>query len=438
MRGYVHNYIEFSLDYAMAGFYEEAVDFIQLHINGKEEVYPMALYLQGYFHALMGQGAAAKEVLHSASKMSPDYCFPNRLEELLALQKAVEINADDAKAWYYMGNFWYGARVHGDAVTCWERSRELDDSYPTVHRNLALAYYNKQNNPQAARTSLEKAFELDPGDARVLMELDQLYKKIGISAQQRLALLERHPAQVDSRDDLYLEKVTLYNLAGAEAEALELIMKRYFHPWEGGEGKVSGQYLYAHVELAKKAIAAGAFQEAVDHLEQCLVYPYNLGEGKLFGAQENDINYWLGCAFQGLGEAQKAKQAWEQAAVGLSEPSAAMYYNDQQPDKIFYQGLALKELGRDGEASSRFNKLLKYGEKQLFVPFKMDYFAVSLPDLLIFEEDLQKRHEQHCHYLMALGHLGLDNSQKAKAAFDKVLSEDQYHIGALIHQKLVE
>ena len=298
-------------------------------------------------------------------------------------------------------------------------------------------YYNKKNNPELAKISLEKAFKLDTSDARVLMELDQLYKKLGISAEVRLAHLERYPDEVAYRDDLYLEKATLYNLTGNEKYALELIMKRQFHPWEGGEGKVVGQYLYAHMALAKRAIDQGDYQDAVDHLKLCYEYPQNLGEGKLFGSQENDINYWLGCAYDGLGETERAIEAWENAAVGLSEPGAAMYYNDQQPDKIFYQGLALLKLGREDKARSRFNKLLKYGEKHLFIPFKMDYFAVSLPDLLIFEEDLQKRHEIHCHYLMALGQLGLGNNEKAKAQFQKILSEDCYHIGAIFHQKLV-
>ncbi len=438
MRDYVHNYIEFSLDYATSGFYIDAINFIDLHISDKKQVYPMALYFKGYYYALKGESLKSEEAFKKAGKMLPDYCFPNKPEELLALQKAVEVNPDDAKAWYYMGNFWYGARQHNKAAECWEKSKNLDDSFPTVHRNLALAYYNKQKKPQTAQASLERAFELNKKDARVLMELDQLYKKLGVSAAERLVFLEKHPDEVDFRDDLYLEKASLYNLTGKEEKALDLIMKRQFHPWEGGEGKVTGQYLYSHIELAKKSINAEKFQEAVDHLMHCFEYPNNLGEGKLFGAQENDVNYWLGCAFAGLGETEKAKTAWKNATIGLSEPSAALYYNDQQPDKIFYQGLALLKLKRDAEARSRFNKLLKYGEKQLFVPFKMDYFAVSLPDLLIFEEDLQKRHEQHCHYLMALGHLGLGNNKKAKVEFDKVLSEDKYHIGAFVNQKLVK
>ncbi len=437
MRNNVHNYIEFALDYAQSGFYNEAICFINIYLSDSDAAYPMAYYLKGYFMVLAGR---IKEVLHifqKAALMTPDYCFPNKVEELLALQYAVKYNPSDAKAYYYMGNYWYGARQYEEAQDNWEQSVLLDNTYPTVHRNLALVSYNKIKAPEKARQLMEKAFELDTSDARVLMELDQLYKKLNISLQERLTKLEKYPNEVNHRDDLYLEQATLYNLKGEEQKALEMIMKRTFHPWEGGEGKVTGQFLYCHIELAKKAIVAGCFSEAISHLEATRVYPHNLGEGKLHGTQENDVNYWLGCAYEGLGDGYNAKEAWGKAAIGLSEPTAAMYYNDQQPDKIFYQGLALIKLGRRDEANSRFNKLLKSGEKQLFIPFKMDYFAVSLPDLLIFEEDLQKRHEQHCYYLMALGYLGLGDASKAQKAFSEVLKNDSYHTGALIHQKMI-
>jgi len=437
MRGNVHNYIEYSLDYCMAGYYKEAIDFIRLYIADKSEMYPMATYFEGYYLFLDGSLEEAKSAWLRAAALSPDYCFPNKLEELLALLKAVEVNPGDAKAWYYLGNFWYGSRQYTDAIECWEKSVDLDKQFPTVHRNLALAYYNKKEDSQAARKSLDEAFRLDPSDARVLMELDQLYKKLGVPVDQRLTLLESHPEAVNTRDDLYLEKASLYNLKGEEGKALEMIMSRRFHPWEGGEGRVTGQYLFSHVELAKKAVRKGNYQDAINHLEACFSYPHNLGEGKLSGAQENDVYYWLGCAYEGMGETDKARKAWQRASEGISVPSAAMYYNDQQPDKIFYQGLALLKLSRTGEANSRFSTLLKYGGEQLSIPFKMDYFAVSLPDLLIFEEDLQVRHEQHCHYLMALGYLGLGQSVKAKNEFESVINTDPYHVGARVHLEMV-
>ena len=269
MRGYVHNFIEFSLDYAQAGFFQEALDFIQLYLDNTDAAYPMAYYFKAYYHLLTGEKDRALSTFQEGSKANPASCFPHRLEELIVLQKALTLNPDDDKAWYYLGNLWYGFRQYEEATEAWEKSRTLHSTFPTVHRNLALAYYNKQNDPAAAQQSLEKAFSLDQTDARVFMELDQLYKKQGISYQQRLDLLEQYPNLVEDRDDLYLEKISLLNLLGQETRALDLIRQRKFHPWEGGEGKVTGQYLYSHIALAKKAIASGACQAAVDHLILC-------------------------------------------------------------------------------------------------------------------------------------------------------------------------
>ncbi len=436
MRGYVHNFIEYSLDYATAGFYQEAVDFISIYLDIQAASYPTAMYLKGHYQYKNHQISEAKSTFQTAAKLSSDYCFPNRLEELLTLETATKIYPGDAKAWYYMGNFWYGARQHKEAQSCWERSREADSSFATVHRNLALAYFNKQHDAAAAQKSLEKAFDLDQSDARILMELDLLYKKTGMPIHGRLGLLDKYPELVNERDDLYLERITLLNLCGKEEKALELLMHRQFHPWEGGEGKVTGQYLFCHVELAKKAIKSHEFNKAISHLEATLTYPHNLGEGKLDGTQENDIHYWLGCAYEELGEMQKARSSWEKASIGSSTPSVAMYYNDQPPDKIFYQGMALIKLGKTEEAQQKFEGLVEYGKHQISIPFQMDYFAVSLPDLLIFEEDLQQRHEINCHYLMGLGLLGMEKKDEACAKFYKVLGMNPYHIGGFIHNQM--
>lgn len=102
-------------------------------------------------------------------------------------------------------------RRYENAVSCWEQSATIDPEFPTVWRNLSLAYYNKCNNREKAVAALEKAFALDNTDARILMELDQLYKKLGRSYAERLTFLEKHVALVESRDDLALERITLYN-----------------------------------------------------------------------------------------------------------------------------------------------------------------------------------------------------------------------------------
>lgn len=59
----------------------------------------------------------------------------------------------------------------------------------------------------------------------------------------------------------------------------------------------------------------------------------------------------------------------------------------------------------------------------------MDYFAVSLPDLLIWEDSLDRKNEIHCKYMLALGHLGLDEQTKASRYLDEVSGMDINHQG---------
>ena len=180
-----------------------------------------------------------------------------------------------------------------------------------------------------------------------------------------------------------------------------------FHPWEGGEGKVPAQYQTARVELAKRAMENKQWTEAIRLLEECLVYPHNLGEGKLYGAQEQDFYYFLGCAHQGAGDLEQAHACWAKAAEGDLKPANALYYNDAKPEKIYYQGLALKALGRTEEAERKFRSLIDFGEAHIDEKVVMDYFAVSLPDLLVWDEDLNRRNRENCQYLIDLGNKGL-------------------------------
>ena len=106
--------------------------------------------------------------------------------------------------------------------------------------------------------------------------------------------------------------------------------------------------------MAKKAIEKEDWTEAKELLEKALVYPENLGEGKLEGSKDNNINYYLALTEKALGNAEKAQQLFAAASTGTDEPAGMMFYNDQPADMIMYQGLALKELGKPVVANSRF------------------------------------------------------------------------------------
>ncbi len=426
--------IELAIDYAYAGLFDDAAALL----NSVSDVEPMVKYTLGWIYEQAGEIERAREVFQEAVNLPPDYCFPNRLEDVLSLTAAMRLNPGDARAPYYLGNFWYANRRYDEAITAWERARSLDDQFATAHRNLGLAYYNKEGDPRKAVQSLETAFALNSHDARVLYELDQLYKRLNRSPAERLAFLEQQTDLVAERDDLSIELITLHNLLHRPEDSLRQLANRNFHPWEGGEGKVTRQYVLTLVEMARKCIERGEFETAIEYLQDAQTYPPNLGEGKLDGTQQNDIHYYLGCAYEGLRLANSAHEWFTRAATGLTEPTSPMYYNDQPPDMVFYQGLARQKLGDSAEAQSIFRRLVNYGQAHMDDEVKIDYFAISLPNFLVFDQDLNQLNQIHCHYMMALGYSGLGQQATAQAHFDKVLQLDSSHLGAVLHRQLLQ
>ena len=408
------NYDELALDYQAAGLDTEAEAIWNIAIS-EGAVSPMTYYYMGRYD--------------EAAHADLSYCFPNRAEDIIALEAAKRLSPADAHAPYLLGCLYYAARQYDLAIENWELSARLDPKFPTVWRNLALGRFNKQDRQEEALEYMERAFSLDENDERILMELDQLRKRLHHSHLERLTFLQKYPELIQRRDDLVLEEITLLNQTGHYEEAIQKLDAHIFHPWEGGEGKVSAQYQICRVELAKQALTRRDFEGSVRLLSECLDYPHHLGEGKLYGAQENDFHYLLGLAYEGMGDMEKARQYWEEATKGPQEPAAAMYYNDAKPDKIFYQGLALYKLDREGEAHGRFYRLINYGKQHIFEKQIMDYFAVSLPDLLIWEDSLDTKNLIHCKYMLALGYLGLGDNEHAQKYLAEVEALDNNHQG---------
>ena len=433
MHGSICNYHETALDYAHAGLTDEATQVLQTAIDKDVEESPLTYYYLAYWNKLSG----SNDYLEKAVTISPDYCFPNRLEDAEILGFLMELPfVEDARIPYYLGCLYYDKRQYDVAIRNWECSAKLDPNFPIVWRNLALARFNKENRQDEALEYMEKAFHLDETDSRMLMELDQLYKRLHKPHQVRLDFLQKYPQLIQQRDDLVLEEITLLNQLGRYEEAMKKLDAHQFHPWEGGEGKVSSQYQICRVELAKQELAKQDKQERQDNinkairlLEECLEYPPHLGEGKLYGAQENDFYYLLGVAYDALGQTEKAVACWQEATKGPQEPAAAMYYNDAKPDKIFYQGLALRKLGREDEAHGRFYKLINYGKQHIYDKVVMDYFAVSLPDLLIWEDSLDTKNLIHCKYMLALGYYGMGDKEKGLRYLSEVENLDNNHQG---------
>ncbi len=438
LRNDEHNYIELALDYATSGLYDDAVAILR---DGPD--YTMSLYLSGWFKSLSGDDDGAALLFAEAAEASPVMVLPHRLEERLALEMAVARNPQDGVAWALLGTLQYAKRDYTRAIDSMQKAEPLLPGYATVRRNLALAYANVLKDLPRALAVLEEAFACDASDARVLFELDQLRKRTGTIPAKRLALLDQHASLVERRDDLFVEHLDLLNLLGKFDVVQQRIAGRLFHPWEGGEGKVSGAYVTSLLGRARQKLADGHFAAALEDIEQSRTFPHNLSEGKLHGALENDADYLAGLAYRGIGETAAAAEFFDHARVGLDEPASAMYYNDQPPSMLLYQGLSAAALGLDDEADQRFAQLIDYGSAHVDDDAKIDFFAVSLPEFQVFEDDLTLSNVIHCHYMMGLGHLGRcvkdgAGDAEAKQHLQKVLELDPSHGGATTHLRQLE
>ena len=96
-------------------------------------------------------------------------------------------------------------------------------------------------------------------------------------------------------------------------------------------------------------------------------------------------------------------------------------------DYLFWQGMALKALGDDNEATRLFQSFLNWVESQRDNVPEVDFFAVSLPDLVVLDTPAAAKHQQHCLFITALGHLGLGNLTASQQAFDALLQLNPAH-----------
>jgi len=421
LEGDVQTLLDVAYDLAWSGLREDADALLQACSRNARGEHPMLWYTLSWLASSMGKEQQARQYAVEAEAASTRYCFPARLEEMIVLEDAVRRNPQSARAHYYLGNLYYDKRRYEDAIRCWRRSVELDGGFSIPWRNLGIAEFNVLHNPEAADRMYAHAFAANSHDARLFYEWDQLRKRVGkVSPQERLRTLEAHRELVDCRDDLTVEFITLLNQCGRWQEALQQLSARRFSPWEGGEGLVSAQYVHAHRELGKADLIQAKPAEALQHFEAARTYPHNLGEGKHLLTLERDLDYLSGLAAQQLGDIRLARSYWNAAAAPL--PDLGVH--------SWYQALALRAMGHQQAANEVLSSLAEFAKSQMATEPKIDYFATSLPNLLLFDDDLRKRNEIESQLLSALASHGLGDEAEALRGLQQVVAQDPNHLFA--------
>ena len=421
MRDEINSYLELAVDYGNCGLWDEAIQILQRLIGKNLEnvsTYPLLYYYTAFGYEQKGDQDNAAKYYKLASEMPSDYGFPYQLEMIQVLNSAMAHNPKDAMAPYYLGNLLYDFQPE-EATRLWEKSRDLGTDNPTVYRNLGLAYDKKGGHVAQSMQYYEKAVAMNPSDSRVIYELEDVYKTAQEPLQKRLELLQKyHDTIVKSGYLPPLEReVEIYVSMGQYEKALAMMQPYHFKRWEGGSN-VYTSYVDANLLQGVAYRDTQQFDKALANFKAAGEFPLRMEAAKPWtDSRIGEVLCYTASLYETMGESKKAKQAYaevlkERLSKGWDIPH-------------YYRGYALKKLGQTAEAKSIFEGLAETGQRRLEAiesTTGMDFFAK-------FGDRMTKEtRKATAHYLIGLGKLGLDQTEEARAEFEKAAALDINHV----------
>jgi tetratricopeptide (TPR) repeat protein len=298
----------------------------------------MALYHRAAILDRLGRSEDAARARCDARMADPALSFPHGLDDQAALEKAITADPGDLRAHALVGMLLADRDREHDALAHWLAAIDGGLNDPVVLRNAAIATYNLSGDFAAAGALFERAIEAAPTDARLWYESDQLLAIAGSTPEHRFGRLAGQTPTVLTRDDLTIEWCDLLTAVGRAEEALDVLTTRRFAPWEGGEGRALAAWDAATLALAERALAAGRAADALELADRALGAPRSLGEARHPQAPTDHIEGVRARALERLGRASDAAAARSSAipspvASSGSEPD---YFATSLPELLLF------------------------------------------------------------------------------------------------------
>jgi tetratricopeptide (TPR) repeat protein len=334
-------YTDLSCFYLDAGLPEVALDALEAALEHKPSA--VAAYLAGYVSRLLGDESKSKTFLEKARTSSPEFGFPSRLEEVLALELALKQNPGDIQAMYFLGNFCYAHERFDEGIQLWLNALKGMESFDVLLRNLGLAYWQRKNDLTGAIGYFQKALAINPRNQDLYLHLDDLYKLLGMN-DKREELLGKIKSLVDVREDVHKRSITMLVDLGHYPEAIQLMDSEKFIPLEMDQS-FHNTFVRALMQRAAEHIKAGRVEESIQDYLKMLQYPENHGVGAPTTRAQAHIYYQLGIAYEKIGKYRLALQAWREAASEHHTHGKELYpYVQMALDKLSrYSELGLEE-----------------------------------------------------------------------------------------------
>src|SRR5579871_69159 len=230
--------------------------------------HPLVAYYRGYCHEKLGQ--SGKPDYSEAAKLSTEYVFPSRAQDVEVLTAALKSNPSDASAHYLLGTLYFSKGITDQALAEWDQARKLNSQIPVLHASLGRALLHAKNDPQAALQVFQEGLKTDVRNIALYTGMDQALSILRRPPHERVSALEQYPDQAGMPTSLLYELILNLAESGEFEKAAGLFHNRFFQREEGGTN-VRQVWLEVQIQQALSLAQSGKCSEAlriVDHIAE--------------------------------------------------------------------------------------------------------------------------------------------------------------------------
>ncbi len=322
-------------EYARLGLYGRAVEVLSRDYPSPDadqsepgavipQKNPLVVYFRGYCREKLGESGANDYL--QASRLSTVTVFPNTIEDQQALKAAIRTNEKDATAHYLLGTWYFAREKTEEAISEWQKARELNPKITVLEASLGLALLHVKRDFAGALRVFTEGIKNDPSNVVNYSGSVSAMTVLGKPAAERVKVLELYPDLDRMPTSLVYELALNRAEEGNYKGAIDLFQNRFFGSEEGG---TNVRQVWLEVKL-QQAIGLAR----IGHCEEALAAAKTLGSPVPGLAFTQDglkpllnsarINYLLGELFSACGQKQEADGRYRLSAQA-TDPSDVVW-----------------------------------------------------------------------------------------------------------------
>lgn len=319
------------------------------------DTHPLIAYYRGYCRERLAHSGSGD--FNAAAKLSTDYVFPSRAEDLQVLTAALKSNAQDASAHYLLGTLDFSKGVTDQALAEWDQARKLNPEIRVLHASLGRALLHEKNDPEQALIVFQEGLHNDPQNLVLYTGIDQALSILEHPPKERVAALEKYPDPANMPTSLVYELILNLAEAGEFEKAAALFHHRFFQREEGGTN-VRQVWLEVQLQHALSMARRGECSDAikaVDDLPQPvpdLAFTHDGLEPFLRSAR---LTYLIGTVYKRCKMPDKALGSFKQVAEKSRFGDAAWAWKASQQLPDFDHDSAKQQLQSTRERVKKSN-----------------------------------------------------------------------------------